>query len=183
MICLLFWWISIVIDVFSTAYFLFRNYRNTGIVFVSENTISLSFPMKNMKVKMVEPFADRFWLFSSLAAPAELSSMQKSPRSMKNYTSPLDFSNHVVAAQRSEPFFFWLGVSHPSLLLKIFAFWKRKREKVRKPKHFPFWAEPNTCTQARAENTTGLDFVGCPIRFGPGIGWRPANQQNKGAAC
>ena len=32
---------------FSTIYFRFRNYRNTGVVFVSENTVPLSFPMKN----------------------------------------------------------------------------------------------------------------------------------------
>ena len=32
---------------FSTVYFRFRNYQNTGVVFVSENTVPLSFPMKN----------------------------------------------------------------------------------------------------------------------------------------
>jgi len=55
--------------VFSTVYFRFRNYRNTDVVFVSENTVPLFVSdEKNMKVKVVESFADRFRPFSSLTA-------------------------------------------------------------------------------------------------------------------
>ena len=36
---------------FSTVYFRFRNYRNTGAVFVSENTVPLLFPIKNCESK------------------------------------------------------------------------------------------------------------------------------------
>ena len=63
-----FQWVSIVFDVSSTAYFCFQNYRITDVVFISDNVILFPFPMKkNMKVKVVEPFADRFRPFSSLA--------------------------------------------------------------------------------------------------------------------
>ena len=44
-----FQWVLIVSDVSSTVYFRFRNYRNTGVVFISENIIPLSFPMKKYK--------------------------------------------------------------------------------------------------------------------------------------
>jgi len=37
--------------VFSTVYFCFRNYQNTGAVFVSENTVPLSFPIKKCESK------------------------------------------------------------------------------------------------------------------------------------
>ena len=37
--------------VFSTVYFRFRNYRNTGAVFVSENTVPFSFPIKKYESK------------------------------------------------------------------------------------------------------------------------------------
>jgi len=37
--------------VFSTVYFRFRNYRNTGAVFVFENTVPLSFLMKKYESK------------------------------------------------------------------------------------------------------------------------------------
>ena len=39
-----FWWVSIVIDVFSTVYFRFWNYQNTEVIF--KNIVSFSFPMK-----------------------------------------------------------------------------------------------------------------------------------------
>ena len=52
-----------------TLYFRFQNYQNTDVVFIPENTVPLSFLMKkNMKVKVVEPFADHFRPFSSLSA-------------------------------------------------------------------------------------------------------------------
>jgi len=54
-------WISIIIDVLSIVYFRFQNYRNTDAVFISDNIRSFSFPMKkNVKVKVMEHFADRF---------------------------------------------------------------------------------------------------------------------------
>ena len=70
--------------------------------------------------------------------PAGLSTIQKRPRSFdeKLYTS-LEFSNDVVAAAQRRDFFL-LGVSHTSLLLKMFVFRTRKTENVRRPKHFPF---------------------------------------------
>ena len=65
-----FQWVSIVFDVSSTAYFRFQNYRITDVVFISDNVVLFPFPMKkNMKVKVVEPFADRFRPFSSLKTP------------------------------------------------------------------------------------------------------------------
>ena len=42
--------------VLSTVYFHFRNYHITDVVFISDNIVSFSFPMKkNMKVEIVEP--------------------------------------------------------------------------------------------------------------------------------
>jgi len=41
-----FQWVSIVSDVSSTVYFRFRNYRITDVVFIFDNIVSFSFPMK-----------------------------------------------------------------------------------------------------------------------------------------
>ena len=44
-----FQWVSIVSDVSSTVYFRFRNYRITDVVFIFDNIVSFSFPMKKCK--------------------------------------------------------------------------------------------------------------------------------------
>ena len=55
--------VSIGFDVSSTVYFHFRNYHITGVVFIF--TYRFRFQWKNVKVKVVEYFADRFRPFSS----------------------------------------------------------------------------------------------------------------------
>jgi len=44
-------------------HFRFRNYHITDVIFIFDNIVSFSFLMKNVKVKVAEPFADRFRLF------------------------------------------------------------------------------------------------------------------------
>jgi hypothetical protein len=52
---------------FSIDYYRFRNYRNIGVVFVSDNIVSISFSRKkNMKIKVIWSLIDRFRPFSSL---------------------------------------------------------------------------------------------------------------------
>ena len=55
---------------FSTVYFRFRNYRNTGAVFVFENTVPFSFPIKKCESKSDGVFRRRFRRFSSLISTA-----------------------------------------------------------------------------------------------------------------
>ena len=55
---------------FSTVYFCFRNYRNTGAVFVSKNTVPFSFPIKKCESKSDGVFRRRFRRFSSLISTA-----------------------------------------------------------------------------------------------------------------
>jgi len=55
-----FQWVSIVSDVSSTVYFRFRNYRITDVVFIFDNIVSFSFPMKKCESESGEAFRRSF---------------------------------------------------------------------------------------------------------------------------
>jgi len=109
MLCSIVWYIYyflnivlMVIDVFSTVYFYFRNYHNSVVVFVSENTVPLLFPMKNVKVKIVESFAgvsDRFHPYSFCRLEPSLRPPSSPPPTRSPWGPPLRFSPRTPAAR------------------------------------------------------------------------------------
>ena len=124
-----FWWVSTVIDVFSTVYFRFRNYQNTVIIFVSENTVLLSFPMKKYESENGGVFCRSF---PTVFIPKETQSLSFGPKmetiralearlkylAVQSRLKPI---SSLATKKRSSPI--WYGLVYPKFKLPKLSYW------------------------------------------------------------